>query len=190
MSFTIPQPLPSRINVVGTSGSGKTTIGRRIAGVLRLPFHELDALHWQPGWQETPREDLRQQLIQIVQQDAWVLDGNYDHFRDEKWRRVQMVVWIDLSLPQTLWQVTKRTVMRSLSRKEIWPNTENRETMARALFTRDSILRWALTTHRANRRLYSELMRSSEYAHLRFVRLASNSDTAKFLTQLQQLAGK
>jgi len=45
-----------RINVVGTSGSGKTTVARRAAEALGVPFVELDALHWEPGWQEAPDE--------------------------------------------------------------------------------------------------------------------------------------
>ena len=39
-----------RINVVGTSGSGKTTIGSALAGRLDVPYVELDALAWKPGW--------------------------------------------------------------------------------------------------------------------------------------------
>jgi len=34
-----------RISVVGTSGSGKTTVARRIAEALGFPHVELDALH-------------------------------------------------------------------------------------------------------------------------------------------------
>ena len=39
-----------RINVVGTSCSGKTTLARAIAGRLGLPYTELDALFWGPRW--------------------------------------------------------------------------------------------------------------------------------------------
>ncbi len=43
-----------RISVIGTSGSGKTTVARRIAESLGFPHVELDALHWEPGWKEAP----------------------------------------------------------------------------------------------------------------------------------------
>ena len=44
----------SRIYVVGTTGSGKTTLAREIARRLRMPQIELDALHWESGWTPAP----------------------------------------------------------------------------------------------------------------------------------------
>jgi shikimate kinase len=33
-----------RINVIGTSGSGKTTFGKKLAKTLSIPFLEMDAI--------------------------------------------------------------------------------------------------------------------------------------------------
>lgn len=46
-----------RINVIGTSGSGKSTIARAIAERLDIPVYELDSLYWKPEWTETPDEE-------------------------------------------------------------------------------------------------------------------------------------
>ena len=46
-----------RIAIVGTSGSGKTTLARAIAAATGLPHIELDAINWQPGWQDIARLD-------------------------------------------------------------------------------------------------------------------------------------
>ena len=43
-----------RINVVGTSASGKTTFSRKLAERLNLTHIELDNLLWLDDWQETP----------------------------------------------------------------------------------------------------------------------------------------
>jgi adenylate kinase family enzyme len=40
-----------RVVVVGTSGSGKTVMAKRIATGLDLRFIELDRLHWEPSWE-------------------------------------------------------------------------------------------------------------------------------------------
>jgi shikimate kinase len=40
--------------MVGTSGSGKTTVARALAARLDIPFVELDAIYNQRGWMELP----------------------------------------------------------------------------------------------------------------------------------------
>jgi len=48
-----------RINVKGTSGSGKSTFAAELARRLDLPYVELDALHHGPNWSEPTDEGFR-----------------------------------------------------------------------------------------------------------------------------------
>jgi adenylate kinase family enzyme len=63
--------------VSSCSGNGKTTLGRQLAAALEVPFVELDALVHGPNWAETPDDGLRALLEPILEQDGWVIDGNY-----------------------------------------------------------------------------------------------------------------
>ncbi|MFJ9388451.1 shikimate kinase [Nocardioides sp. NPDC101246] len=45
-----------RVSVVGSSGSGKSTVARRLADILGVPYIELDSIHWQPGWVEEEQD--------------------------------------------------------------------------------------------------------------------------------------
>jgi len=45
-----------RINVVGTSGVGKSTLARHLAGRLAVPYIEMDRLYWRENWQGTTDE--------------------------------------------------------------------------------------------------------------------------------------
>ena len=66
-----------RINVVGTAGSGKSTISKRIAQKLDVPYVQLDEIFWKPNWKESCDEEFFSKVEEIVSSDGWILDGNY-----------------------------------------------------------------------------------------------------------------
>src|SRR5262245_20140818 len=79
-----------RVVVVGTSGSGKTTMARRIAAALNLPRIEIDAINWLPGWialSSTDPAEFVRRVEAAIAPDAWVCDGNYSRLMDTLWRR-------------------------------------------------------------------------------------------------------
>ena len=43
-----------RIVVTGSTGSGKSTLAAELARRLAIPHVELDALHWEAGWNPVP----------------------------------------------------------------------------------------------------------------------------------------
>src|SRR5205809_1832315 len=94
-----PERLPRRVVVVGTTGSGKTTLAGRLAQRLGVPHVELDALHWEANWVEAGDEVFRERAARALTGSAWVVDGNYSKVRDIVWGRADMVVWLDYPLP-------------------------------------------------------------------------------------------
>lgn len=174
-----------RINVVGTSGSGKSTFARQLAETLGLPYYEMDALFWKPGWQTACDEELFGKVAQVCSQSRWVLDGNYTRTLPIKWKRVQLVVWLDAPFLPTVLRVTARTIKRALTREELWSGTGNRESLTEAFLSRKSIIWWSISTHGATRRKYSALMAAPEYSHIAFARLRSRGEAARFLEGLR-----
>lgn len=170
-----------RVSVVGNAGSGKTTLGRRLAAQLAVPFVELDAIFHQPGWQELPLEEFRQAVGEIVATEAWVIDGNYSAVRDLVWARAGTVVWIDLPRATVMRQVISRTLRRALRRQELWNG--NREPLGN-LYRWDptkNIIRWAWTRHRVYADRFADAQRDPANAHLSFVRLRSSREIDSFL---------
>src|SRR5262245_54009030 len=109
----------NRISVVGTSGSGKTTLAGNLSKILGLPHFELDALRWEPGWREAPRDVFRSRVAEAIKADCWVVDGNYrNDAQDLLWERVDTVVWLNYSFPVTLYRVVSRTLRRVVTRQK------------------------------------------------------------------------
>lgn len=117
-----------------------------------------------------------------TREGAWVVDGNYSKLRDIVWARADTVVWLDYGFPRAFGQLLWRTIRRSVTGEELWQG--NRESFRRAFFLRDSILLWAIRTHRRRRRLYPRLLARPENAHLRLVRLRSPRDARRWLARL------
>ncbi len=169
-----------RIVVVGTSGSGKTVLARRLAQRLAIPYVELDALYWGPGWSAMPLQSFRQRVTSALEGAAWVVDGNYSKVRDLVWCRADSLVWIDYALPVVMWRLIARTLGRAVTGEELWGG--NRERLATALCSRESIFLWAIKMYRRYRREYPVLLGQPEYAHLRLVRLRSPRATRAWLS--------
>ena len=170
-----------RIAVVGTSGSGKTSLACQISKRLGIPRIELDALHWEPNWKEAPTDIFRERVELALRGDAWVIDGNYSMARDIIWCRAQAIVWLDYALPLVLARLIQRTVRRIATREVLWNG--NREDW-NALFGRDSLILWAINTHPKHRRDYPLLLERPEYAHLSLTRLHSPRQTNEWLSRL------
>jgi adenylate kinase family enzyme len=162
---------PQRINVIGTSGSGKTMLAAQISQRLGIPHIELDALHWDPNWNPAPREVFRERVIQALGGETWAVDGNYGAVRDITWSRADTIVWLDYSLPVIMGRVTQRTIRRLVKREELWNG--NRERFGTSFLSRESIIWWALSTYHRRRKEYPILLSQPQHAHLNIVHLGS-----------------
>jgi len=170
-----------RINVVGTSCSGKTTLARRLAEHLDVPYIELDALFWDRDWTPVGEGEFRSRVADAIRGERWVVDGGYSPIRHLTWSRADTIVWLDYPMPLVLARWARRTVRRIRSGEEFWPGTGNRESVRNAL-RRDGLLWWILRTHHRRRRSMAAGLAARP--DLRAVRLHSPAATERWLTSL------
>jgi cytidylate kinase len=170
-----------RINVIGTSGSGKSTFAKPLAEALQLPYIEMDQLFWKPDWAESTDEEFLPRIEQVAARPQWVLDGNYSRSFPIKLKRAQLLVWIDLPFFTTTYQVTRRAIKRSFSQAELWPGTGNRETLKKSFFSKDSVIWWSITHYQSTGVKYEQLMRSEAYEDIAFLRLTSRKQIKHLL---------
>jgi adenylate kinase family enzyme len=161
--------------ISSASGNGKTTLGRKLAARLGVPFLELDALVHGPDWVETPDGELRALVEPVVAGVGWVIDGVY---RGKLGTLVldaaDTVVWIDLPLHVWLPRLLRRSIRRIVRHEELWNG--NRERFRDAFWGRDALVPFALRQHFRRRRVYPV-----ELAGLPVVRLRSTAEVDRFL---------
>ena len=167
----------TRVVVVGTSCAGKTTLARRLAGLLGCEHIELDSLYWGPRW--TPRPGFVETVRAMTQRHRWVIDGNYSAVRDIIWRRSSAIVWLDYSFARVFSRALRRTARRIVTRERLYAG--NRETVGNALFAADGIPWWVIQTHGKRRRQFPELLERPEYGHAAVIRLVEPAAAEAFL---------
>jgi adenylate kinase family enzyme len=184
-----------RIAVVGTSGSGKSVLARRIGAVLGLPVIELDAINWQPGWIGLNAHDptlFVEEVRRAIAGDDWVCDGNYGVVRSMIMARMTDLVWLDYARSLVMARVIRRSFARALGRREIWPGTGNIERMAMWADPEHPI-RWAWSTHASRKALYGTLA-STLPASVRLHHLRNPDDAEELITRFrderQQFSGQ
>ena len=168
--------------VRGTSGAGKTTLAKAVAEKLGLRYVEMDAIHHLPNWTERPREETCAILDEVVQEQEWVIDGNYSHALDRHLWLADAVVWLDYPFLFVFFRLLRRTVRRGVKREVLWAG--NRESLGKAFFTRESILWWMVTTHRRRHLQCIEAQRALEGSKTKFVRLRNAKEADRWLSGL------
>jgi adenylate kinase family enzyme len=166
-----------RLSIVGTSGSGKSTVGRMAAERLHLPYTELDSIRHQANWVELSDEEFRSRVTPLIEQDSWVLDGNYMAVRQLLWERATNVIWLDLPRWQVMYQVLWRSLSRVITQQELWNG--NRERWS-SLFSATHPIRWAYSTHERRRKNFEAAMSP------KWIRLRSRAEIDSWLDSLQR----
>jgi adenylate kinase family enzyme len=174
-----------RINVIGTSGSGKSTFSRKLAGELKCPYLEMDEIFWKPNWQEPSDEEFFENLIEKLSGECWVLDGNYTRTSEIKWSRADTIIWVDYSFQRTVFQAVKRALTRIVTKQELWGKAGNVESFKKSFLSKDSIILWTLKTYKKNRARYTELFNDPKYNHIEFIRITSPQNADTFINKLR-----
>ncbi len=171
-----------RINVVGSSGSGKSSLSRKLAKLLDAPYFEMDKLFWCGNWQEVEDKKFIEGIKTSVSHDSWVLDGNYNRTREVKWKNATHIIWVDYSFTRTLYQSLKRSTQRIISQEPHWEGTECKETFIRTYLNKNtSILWWMITNYKHNRRRYLDLLKNGNEFNVPVIHLQSPEQTKNFL---------
>jgi adenylate kinase family enzyme len=174
-----------RINVIGTSGSGKSTFSKELAAKMDIPYLEMDKIFWGPDWTLPEDEVFFKKLESKLSGDGWVLDGNYTRTTAIKWQKVELVIWLDFSLFIVMSRIISRAIGRVVTQVELWEGTGNRESFKK-LFSRDSIVLWSWNTYRSNRKKYTEMMADENFSHIKFVRLREPREAQELLDYIDK----
>lgn len=85
-----------RIVVLGCPGSGKTTFAQKLNNRTGIPLFHLDAIWHNPDRTHISREEFDARLAEILLQEQWIIDGNYQRTMERRMQAADTVFLFDL----------------------------------------------------------------------------------------------
>ena len=167
-----------RVHIIGGSGAGKTTLGRRLAQRHGLPFVDLDDLFWEPGWVDVGHTELARRLAPRAAGDAWVVAGNYGPTTEPLlWPRLTHLLVLDLPY----WLMMRRTVLRTVWRGLTGAHccNGNRESLRR-MFDEGGVIRYLHRTWDRRHTRFAGIADEPALAHVQVHRLGHPREVAAF----------
>lgn len=163
-----------RILVIGSGGSGKSTVARRLGQLLDLEVNHLDKFFWKPGWVESPRDEWIQTVTELIDRESWIIDGNYSGTLDLRLQKCDTIVFLDMPRLLCLWRIVKRNLLYRRG---------GRPDMAEGCLEKLDLefVSWVWNYSRRSRPKIVRLIREHSKAK-RVVWLRSNADVERFLS--------
>jgi len=100
-----------RVMIIGSSGSGKSTIAKKLGEITKLPVIHIDKMYWKPGWELRPMEEVISMVNTAAQADQWIFDGNNSSSFNYRISRADTLIFLDfptyLCMYRVIWRLIK-----------------------------------------------------------------------------------
>lgn len=91
-----------KIIIIGSPGAGKSTFARKLKEITNLPLYHLDMIWHKPDKTNISREEFDSKLDKILENDEWIIDGNYQRTLEKRLNKCDTVFLLDFSLEECI----------------------------------------------------------------------------------------
>lgn len=101
-----------RIHIIGSVGSGKTTLAKELSSTFNIPYYELDNVVWfrhESGDIRRTEQEKQAYLNSILQLDSWIIEG----IHNEDWvsgcfHSADLILFLDTKYSIRTYRIIKR----------------------------------------------------------------------------------
>ena len=98
-----------RIHIVGSAGSGKTTLAKQLSAYLNAPCYHLDEVAYEGGFGRKIPLDARVAALQpVIARPAWVTEGVFLWWTAPLMDAADLIVWLDMPFYVNGWRIITR----------------------------------------------------------------------------------
>ncbi|MEE6449274.1 AAA family ATPase [Gottfriedia acidiceleris] len=111
--------LPRKIHIIGSVGSGKTTLAKQISKKLNIPYYELDNVVWK---RKKDHKDIRRSeqerecyLDTLIRSDTWIMEGvHHEEWVRNSFQDAELIIFLNTSYSVRTYRIIKRYFLQRL----------------------------------------------------------------------------
>ncbi|MGY4796065.1 AAA family ATPase [Lysinibacillus fusiformis] len=109
---------PQRIHIIGSVGSGKTTLARELSKTLQIPYYELDNVAWirkESGDIVRTDEEKEAHLQSILQTNSWIIEGiHQEEWVVDSFQQADCILFLDTPYKVRIFRIIKRFMKQKM----------------------------------------------------------------------------
>lgn len=113
---------PKKIHIIGSVGSGKTTLAKELSLKLNIPFYELDNIVWKrekSGDIRRTDEERKKYLNSIIHSETWIIEGVHNEdWVANSFYNAELIIFLDIEYPIRTYRIIKRFVLQKFKLEE------------------------------------------------------------------------
>lgn len=99
----------NKIYIIGTMGSGKTTLSKKLSEILEIKHYPLDNIYYKRKYDKKRKENERKKkLNELLKKKKWIIEGVFNNWTGNIFRKAELVIWLDLNPKQIIKNLFKR----------------------------------------------------------------------------------
>lgn len=106
-----------RIHIIGSIGSGKTTLAKKLSNQLNIPHFELDNVvrkRFDTGDVKRTKKERDTYLREVITSEKWITEGMHHKWISPCLENADLIVFLDIDLTTRRFRIIKRYFLQKI----------------------------------------------------------------------------